>query len=300
MNKLSLVIFFFSIMVVASLGYAENSGSLPLLKMAPDARSVAMGESGVAGSENAFAAFHNPALLGYSTHSQASFAYSDWLLDLSLQSAALQFDYKQMDVALSFNVFNTPGIEKRVLPSDDPLATFSAHDLATGLSLAYLYNEHLSFGVTGRYLYQQIDVNNASGWSTDLGLAYRLDFHRLTIAVAGRNFGEMNALISQSAPLPKDISFGISGEPAKLENFTIVGQLDGQYLLDDDLRFHAGIELGWQNHVFLRAGYQTGSEIRTVSGGLGLAWQRFHFDYAYQPLQEGFQASHRFAFSLDF
>ncbi|MCX6640164.1 MAG: PorV/PorQ family protein [bacterium] len=292
--------FFSLILLGVSPGIAAPSGSFPLLKMAPDARSVAMGETGIAGAKGAFSLFHNPALMTFSETSQAGFAYTDWLLDLSMQSGALCFKRQNLSIGLSFNVFNTPGLERRVLPSDDPLATFSAHDLAAGLSLAYLWQNRLSLGITGRYLYQQIDVNDANGIAGDLGLAYRLNYRNMVAAASIRNMGQMQALLTERTPLPSEASLGLSGDIYSKGDFCLRAQADGQYLLDDDLRLHAGLECDWRNQIFLRGGYQTGSELRTFSGGLGLAWQRFHFDYAYQPLAEDFQASHRFALSIDF
>jgi len=287
-------------LLLASSLWAENPGSMPLLKMAPDARSVALGETGIAGSQGAMAAFHNPALLAFSEQSQAAFAYSDWLLDLSLQSGALLFDYGRFSTALSFNTFTTPDIERRVLPSDQPLETFSAHDMAAGLSLSYLFRRDISLGITGRFLYQQIYVEEASGFSSDLGIAYRPAFYPITFAAALRNIGKMNALQQEVPPLPSNFGAGVSGQVFKREDFALRGMADALIYFDDDVRIHAGLEGSYKSLLFLRLGYQTGSELRKISAGAGLSWTRFAFDYAYQPLSEEFEASHRFALSITF
>jgi len=286
--------------LLASGALAEPSGSLPFLKMAPDARSVALGEAGIAGSDGPMAAFHNPALLAFSEQSQAAFAYSDWLLDLSLQSGALLFDYSKFSAALSFNSFTTPDIERRVLPSDQPLETFSAHDMAAGLSLSCLIRHNLSLGVTGRFLYQQIYVEEASGLSADLGVAYHPAIFPITFAAALRNIGKMNELQQEETPLPSNIGAGVSGQILAHQDFALQGLADALIYFDDDLRIHAGLEGSYKNLLFLRLGYQTGSELRKISAGAGLSWTRFAFDYAYQPLSEDFEASHRFTLSITF
>jgi hypothetical protein len=278
---------------------AETSGSFPLLKIAPDARSVALGEAGVAGSEGAMAAFHNPALLPWIDGSQAAFGYSDWLLDLNIQTAAMLFSYGNFAVGLSVNAFNVPDIERRVLPSDEPIETFSAHDFAGGMSLAYRF-DNFSLGVTGRWIHELIYVDEANGFSTDFGAAYRLESWGVTFGAAVRNIGSMEALDEEKSPLPQNAAFGLSGRIFTANDMGLNGLADVKHLFDDDTRLHAGIEGFWKEHVFLRLGYQTGSELRTVSGGVGLGWDRFKFDYAYQPLSEDFEASHRFGFSINF
>lgn len=287
-------------LLVTFIARAETPGSLPLLKIAPDARSAALGESGIAGSSGAMAAFHNPALLAFADRSQAAFAYTDWLLDLSIQSGALLFNYSRVSVALSFNAFTTPNIEMRVLPSDNPIDKFDAHDLAAGISLAYQFQENLALGITGRFLYQQIYVDEASGSGFDFGVAYKINPWEITLAGAVRNVGRMGALQQERTPLPTTAGLGLSGLILRNGDFGINGQADAQYYFDDDSRLRAGLEGFWQEHFFLRAGYQTGSELRTFSGGAGVAWNRFAFDYAYQPLAEDFGSTHRFTLGIFF
>lgn len=244
--------------------------------------------------------FHNPALLAFSRTSQAAFAYNDWLLDLSMQSGALLFSYSKLSVGLSFSVFTTPDIELRILPSDEPIETFSAHDMAAGLSVAYRYGDDLALGLTTRYLHQQIYTEEASGLGFDLGAAWHLRRPRITLAGSLRNLGKMGPLQSESSPLPTAMVLGAEGVIARKDDFGLRGMTDAQYLIDDNLRFHAGLEGSWKDHFFLRAGYQTGSDLRTFSGGAGLSWDRYRFNYAYQPLAEDFDASHRFDFSFTF
>lgn len=279
---------------------AGPNGSLPLLKIAPDARSAALGEAGTAGSGGAAAAFHNPALLSFSETSQASFAYTDWLLDLSIQSGALLFHYSRFSWGLSFSVFTTPGIERRVLPADDPIETFDAHDLSAGLSCAYRLTNQMALGLTARYLYQQISVEEASGIGVDLGVAYHLEPTGIIIAGAIRNAGRMDPLQKERSPLPTSLDAGLSGLIITRGDFGLRGLGDLQYFTDDDLRLHAGLEGSWKGSFFLRAGYQSGSDLRSFSGGAGLSWRDYHFDYAYQPFSEDFEASHRFTLTIDF
>jgi hypothetical protein len=287
-------------LILVWIAQAATPGSLASLKISPDARSVAMGETGVAGSIGAMAAFHNPGLTGLADHSQAAFGYTDWLLDLSVQTGSLLLHYQKINIGLSFNVFTIPGIQQRDLPSDNPLATFSAHDLAAGLTFGYPLNENLAVGFTGRFVYQQIYNEDAPGFTADLGAAWRHPGSGLIIAAAVRNAGKMGALQRESSPLPTSADLGVAGTVIHSGDFGLQASGEGQYYFDDDLRFKAGLEGFWKNVFFLRAGYQTGSELRAISTGAGLAWTRYSFDYAYQPLAEDFGASHRFTFAVNF
>jgi hypothetical protein len=284
----------------AATAQSGTSGPLAFLKISPDARSAALGETGLSDSRGAFTLLHNPALMSYTERSAASFAYTDWLLDLTMQSGAILFKKPGYALGLSFTVLNTPDIELRTLPSDEPIETFSAHDLAAGVSFSYRLGTRLALGLTGKYLYQQIYVDDASGFAADLGIAYRFPVAGLTFGAAICNVGEMAALQQKKPTLPASVAFGAAGTILKRGDFGLQGTADARTYLEDDTRFHVGVEAYWQEHLFLRGGYQTGSELRTISGGAGLAWDRFTFDYAYQPLAEDFGAGHRIAFSLQF
>ncbi len=300
MKRFSILVLSAALFLAAGVTEAETSGSLPLLKLAPDARSAALGEAGVAGSRGAMASFHNPALPAYAEESQAAFTYSDWILDITVQTAAFLFRHETVSWGLNVISFSVPGLERRDLPSDEPIETFSAHDVVGGLNFAVRASERLVLGVNARYIYQQIYVDEAFGMAGDLGAAYRLDFMDITVAAAVRNLGRMQALEEENTPLPENAAAGISGTLYRSGDFGLAGMGDAQYYFNDDLRFHAGLEGSWKDHLFLRLGYQTGSELRTVSGGLGISWKRFGFDYAYQPLAEDFNAAHRFGFRLNF
>mgnify|MGYP005834500501 CR=1 FL=1 len=294
----SIIILISCFYAVATLG--GTSGTAAFLKITPDARSAALGETGASDSRGAFTVLHNPALMSYTETSSASFAYTDWLLDLTMQSGAILFKKPKYALGLSFTVFNTPDIELRTLPSDEPTETFNAHDLAAGVSFSYRLGTRLAVGFTGKYLYQQIYVEDASGFAADLGAAYRFPAAGLTFGAAIRNIGEMAALQKQKPTLPTNVVFGASKIILKHGDFGLSGTVDGRVYVEDDTQFHVGVETFWRQHLFLRGGYQTGSELRAFSGGTGLAWDRFAFDYAYQPLAEDFGASHRIAFNLQF
>ncbi len=285
---------------IAAVAQSGTSGALAFLKISPDARSAALGETGVSDSRGAFTAFHNPALMGFAEKSAASFAYTDWLLDLTMQSGAILIQKPRYALGVSFSVFNTPDIELRTLPSDKPIETFSAHDLSAGISLSYLWGTRFALGLTGKYLYQQIYVQDASGVAADLGIAYRFPVAGLTIGAALRNVGEMAALQHEKPTVPTSAALGVSGTFIQRGDFGLQGTADGCIYLEGDTRFHVGLEAFWREHLFLRGGYQTGSELRAFSGGAGLAWDRFAFDYAYQPLAEDFGAGHRISFSIQF
>jgi len=279
---------------------AEPTGSFPILKMSPDARSAALGETGVAGATGAVTAFHNPALTAFQPQAQASFTYADWLLDLNVLSGALLFNYKRMAIGLSFNVFNVPDLERRILPADNPIDNFDAHDMVTGLSLGYRLTDRLAVGVTGKFLFQQIYNYEAMGGAVDAGAAYRFDFNHLIVAVALRNFGQMQELDNERSDLPAQALAGASAQIIGNGEFGLNGLADVRMYLDDDTRLHGGLEGFWKENLFLRVGYQTGSELRTFSGGLGLHWKNYAFDYAYQPIAEDFEATHRFTLNLNF
>ncbi|HLP14782.1 MAG TPA: PorV/PorQ family protein, partial [Bacteroidota bacterium] len=202
-----------------------------------------------------------------------------------------------VSLGFSFNATNTGGIDVRTRPGDAE-GSFNAHDMAitgsVGLSLA----EGFSLGVSGKFLYEKIYVDESSGYAFDFGGMYKIS-PDLTVGVSVDNLGSMNEMRTEAIELPALLRAGASYTGLLTDRFSY--RVSGDYVTifkQSDSHLHLGGELAFDNTLALRAGYQTGYEAKSISGGLGIIYGKVRFDYAFVPFTSGFGSTHTFSLSF--
>ncbi len=187
----------------------------------------------------------------------------------------------------------------REIPGES-IGEFTAQNLSIGLSLGYKMNENLSIGMTGKFLFEKIYIDNASGIALDLGGLYVKD--KLSLGLVLSNLGSMSDLKNQATKLPSAVrlggsyNFDLTGISSKLT----VG-VDG-YKVFDGGKFHAntGAELLYKDFLALRVGYQSGYENKSISAGIGLKYKAFSLDYAFVPYKYSLGSSHTITVGTNF
>jgi len=283
---------------LAQTGSAGATG-LAFLKLGVGARANGMGEAYVAVANDATATFWNPAALTRLDHAHLTFTHSEWIQDVSNEFLAFAFPSFGGVTGVSIYVNNIGGIERRVNPGES-LGSIEANDVALGLSYGRAISQSLSVGVTAKYLYEKIYLESASGYALDVGFNFQPFANGLNLGLAAQNLGSMNELQSQSIDLPKTLRVGASYSlPLESLDGAVVVAAEGVKLVENDLRGHFGAELQVKSLLALRVGYQTGYDDKSIGGGFGLSFQRYHLDYGYTPFSSNLGDTHRFSFGLD-
>ncbi len=289
-------------MFVCSNIFAQNDGAgntgLAFLKLGVGARSIAMGEAYSSLSDDATAFIYNPARLNFGVTSNVSLMHNASVQDVNTDFIAAKFTLGSK-LALGVGFFSTSvnDIEIRQIPGAS-IGTFDAQNLSTGVSLGYKINPNLSVGVTGKFLFEKIYVDEASGFGFDIGSNYSKD--NFSFALVLSNLGSMTELKNQKSKLPSSIRLGGSYKYTK-NNLGLTFGLDGLKVFDGG-EFHvlAGGEAGYKDFVFLRLGYQTSFENKGISTGLGFKYKAFTVDYAFVPYQNEFGTSNTFSLGINF
>ncbi|MDQ3020700.1 MAG: PorV/PorQ family protein [Bacteroidota bacterium] len=296
------IIKIFLLMFVCSNIFAQNDGAgntgLAFLKLGVGARSIAMGEAYSSLSDDATAFIYNPARLNFGVTSNVSLMHNASVQDVNTDFIAAKFTLGSK-LALGVGFFSTSvnDIEIRQIPGAS-IGTFDAQNLSTGVSLGYKINPNLSVGVTGKFLFEKIYVDEASGFGFDIGSNYSKD--NFSFALVLSNLGSMTELKNQKSKLPSSIRLGGSYKYTK-NNLGLTFGLDGLKVFDGG-EFHvlAGGEAGYKDFVFLRLGYQTSFENKGISTGLGFKYKAFTVDYAFVPYQNEFGTSNTFSLGINF
>ncbi|MEO8209469.1 MAG: PorV/PorQ family protein, partial [bacterium] len=284
------IIKIFLLMFICSNVFAQNDGAgntgLTFLKLGVGARSIAMGEAYSSLSDDATAYIYNPARLNFGVKSNVSLMHNASVQDVNTDFIAAKFILSSsLALGVGFLSTGVNNIEIRQIPGAS-IGTFDAQNLSTGVSLGYKINPNLSIGVTGKFLFEKIYVDEASGFGFDLGSNYSKD--NFSIALVLSNLGSMSPLKNQKSKLPSLIRLGGSYKYSK-NNFGLTFGLDGLKVFDGG-EFHvlAGGEAAYKDFVFLRLGYQTSYENRGISTGIGFKYKALAVDYAFVPYQNEF------------
>ncbi len=199
--------------------------AVPVLTVAPDARSAAMGDAGVAISPDANAPHWNPAKLGFVQNDiSVSASYSPWLRNIvNDMSLSYLSGYKRLNETSAFSAsllyFNLGSIQLTD-NNGNPLQDFRPKEYAVSLAYGLKLSDYLSLGLGGRFIHSNlssgVSVGGGTGATTakagnsvaaDLGIYYTRD-----LVMGGRNYNlslggnlsNLGAKIGYTTPEEKD------------------------------------------------------------------------------------------------
>lgn len=291
--------------------------SFQFLKVMPDARATALGEAYSSVSNASDAVFWNPAALTRVHKLDLAFSRLDWLLDVTHTAFSLAYsmqnlgtlgvqmivtDVGEIEVtradALGFigNTYN-PGLTGE---------TISPGAMVLGLSFARELTDKFSFGLTAKYIREDLEVQSQAAIAFDGGIAFRTGYRSLQLAAVIRHFGPNIKYVDKSYPLPQTFTIGISGYLVSPEAFfllpsqsqTLLFSYDLSQPRDYDQQHHLGFEYALHKLLFLRGGYKFNFDEEGLTLGVGVHLKSFRLDYSYNDVGAFFDSVHRFTFGF--
>ena len=279
------------------------------LKIAPDARSAGMSESYLAVVNDVSALYWNPAGITRLDTSKFNFAvdYTDYAAgtkmnfggityridDNTLVGVSMQyFDAGEMDVTTEFLPFGYG-------------QTFRATDLGLGVSFAKELTDQFGFGVTARYVREDLASVHNQNLVFDFGFQYDIGIQNTRFAVAITNFGfntnpggdivvvSLNDTVSVSEfkeiAVPTIFRLGFAWDAIKNDKNVLTASMQLDHPTDNNETYSAGIEYGWKHLFYARTGYTFASDDTAFpSFGFGLNlnrhYGRLQLDYGFNYL----------------
>lgn len=282
---------------------AQNDGAgntgLAFLKLGVTARSISLGEAVVSSVNDASATHYNPAALFNGSRVNMTFMHNKQVLGVRTEFLGAKVSFKKVAFGFSINNTAVDDIDIREIPGE-PLGQFNAQNLSIGLSMAYKVNDFVYVGMTGKFLYEKIYVDNASGIALDIGGLYRKEF--LSIGASISNLGSMSDLRNSPTKLPASIRFGASYiiPVVGLNSFLIVAADGYKVLSGGKIHANAGAEFLYNEFLAIRVGYQSGYENKSITTGIGLKYKAFNLDYAFVPYKYSLGSSHTITLGTNF
>ena len=265
------------------------------LKLGVGARAMGMGSAFVAIADDPTAVYWNPAGLATISKTQVTAMHNEWIQDFRQEFVAVGTRCGPGSLGIGFSGFYADEFERR----DDTgilIGHFGFNDLALTGAYGMPITSGLDAGLALRYVREMIDEFDATALLVDAGAQYRLSDTGVTFGAAVQNLGSDATFISESFPTPLTWRVGAAGS-RELKKLQGRGTLTAEVrqAKSDDTRFHVGAEYAYHEHVALRVGGKFGYDDESVSFGLGLAKDWFHFDYALVPLSSDLGTSHFFS-----
>jgi hypothetical protein len=295
-----------------------GTSAAPFLGIAVGPRGIGFGGAYVAVANDASALYYNPGAISQLGYSQVLVSHTSWLVDT-------KFDW--VGVAVDLGDGGSIGVSVTQLNYGEEMLTtefnqnggeetWTAADMAVGLSYARNLTDRFSIGATAKYIQMKIWNESASSMALDVGLKYKTDFNGLTIGMSISNFGAdmrldgkdlynnfdsrpgesgNNATIvaqykTEERPLPLLFRAGVSFDAFNTDEMRFVVAADALRPSDSAEMLNLGGELSWRDAIFIRGGLKSlflpeSEEKFTVGAGAKYeitGANVISFDFAYQ------------------
>ena len=314
MKKIILMLVFFALIGQTFAFEKVGTTSFQFLKVMTGARSTGMGEAQTAVANSAEAAFWNPAALAQVENFDIALSYLDWLLDTSHSSIAAAYAIRNIGT-IGFHAMatNVGDIEVTTVDALGFIGsdynpgltgeTISPAALSVGLSFARQLTDKLSFGLTGKFVQEDLKYEKASNIVFDGGLTFDTGFKSLRVAAVIRHFGSEVKYIDQSYPLPQTFTIGVSGYLIAPNEAFLGNSSDHKLLIAYDMaqprdynqQHHLGLEYALKDFVFLRTGYKFNFDEEGLAFGFGIKMVGLRIDYSYSDFGQYLDSVHRFS-----
>jgi hypothetical protein len=262
----------FAVLGLSGIVQAGNGGYAgAYLRMGLGARSLAMGNTGLAHSFNGFASYYNPAGLPRIPNRQLSLSYSFLSLDRQFHFTGFALPLKpSAGISIAWIHAGVRDIQGRN-SAGEPDEIYQTGEDVFYLSFANAFHPKLSIGVTLKILNHSLLDLKGNGIGFDLGLLFH-PLERLNLALTIRDLASRYNWNTQNLFEDKGSNYA--------ENFPVSWLLGASYRWNEqiltaadcafsdkgDFRIRLGVE--WHVHKlgYLRAGWN--HSVPTLGGGL--------------------------------
>jgi long-subunit fatty acid transport protein len=301
------------------------------LKIGMGARYVGMGEASVACVNDAYAMYWNPAGLTQLSQVNISLTNVDWIGDVQLNHVTLGKplgEYSAFGVSLT--ALNMGEMEVTTVDAPEGTGeTFAASSYCLSLGYARKFTDRFSVGISGKYIWERISEERASGFAFDFGTLFYTGFKSLRMGMNIANLGpEMkmegpeldswynpqpgnpnyddvkSKLAVDPYDLPLIFRFGLAYDVIESPESKLIVSMEAKHPNDNIQQASFGGEYLWKELFSLRAGYKFNYEEEGFTFGSGVKFKagkktNLSINYAWADFSR-LQSVHRFSLGFEF
>lgn len=275
---------------------------LAFLKIVTNPRLEAMGGVQTSISKNEESLTSNPSGLGENFGSSILVIHNNFLQSDRSNFVGIKTADEKNAFGLAVRLHNVYGIELRNdVPTDSPFGETTANFLVANFSYSRKHSNTWDYGISLKYLYEDIFRYSAKGYAVDLGTKVHLLENDLNFGLSILNLGKMEKLDAESTDLPKSINFGVDYRFLDfVESANLILAADYQNDFGNGTFYKTGLEIGYKQAFFIRSGYRFGYEAIGFSTGFGLNWLNYSLDYSFTPYKDNLGNAHNFGVRILF
>ena len=288
--------FILSLILLSQITFAQGQAGSLFLTINPGARSNAMGEAQIGVANDVYASYYNPAGLTNLSTKEFSFMHTSYLPnlvdDMSYDFLTFAMPFREGESIGGHFTYLNLGDQVSTDANGNEIGSFSSYMYALNVSYARQIDESSSWGVNGKYFYQELAVINsldASSGSFAVDLGYfkhnAMDNPNLKLGAVLTNVGPgVSFGDGEEDPLPTRLGLGLSlltleGQATvafdfnyELNDQTVVTNLGAEFYLVEDFALRAGFlsdPSGDLNYTTLGLGADLGAIAFDVSYVIG-------------------------------
>lgn len=295
-----------------------GTAGLQFLKIGVDARGIGMGNAYTPYVKGAASSYWNLAGLAHTQKTELFLSHLEYVADIKYEYATIAIPTSIGVFALNNAVLHMGWMDVTTEEQFGPNGEeFTASDIMAGISYATKLTGKFALGIGAKYLRENLDEYDVTGWAVDVGTQYNTGWKDVTIGMSLRNFGpdlkysvdeDHDGLIDEdefdlldndgdglidedkkelSFVLPMNFSLGLSMNLYKNK----LQSLNGVFQLDNCVDREETYSLGGEYQIgtfFLRAGKLFNYDAQNYAFGLGwrvaTAFAILDIDVAYNSM----------------
>ncbi|MDD5688251.1 MAG: PorV/PorQ family protein [Elusimicrobia bacterium] len=312
MRRFIITILFFTLTIYNCYAAGPWTNGASILRQGVGARPLGMGEAFVGLADDINTLQFNPAGLSNLSNNELGAVYSKGLADTSYSNMAYAQPLGEKGyIGGSFLLFQGGDIEINWWDSVNGVRTETRNAkkdyvLTLGYAQDFMSEGELSAGANLKYVSSKLaEESTASSIAVDLGGLYRLLDNKLSLGLSIQNIGTALKYKggissgSEADPLPLGIRVGGAYVFISDDSKELTGVLDINKYSNTDMQLNLGLECWLKEMIALRAGYEIGYDLASITAGLGFKVKNCQLDYGFSPMSE-INAIHKVSFILRF
>lgn len=335
MNKIITILLFTALCTAVITAQSKVGTTVgQFLKIEPSARFVAMGNAGTSLSNEASAAFYNPASLGMLKGIDIQFTYNQWLADIKYNYATAAINVEGVGTfALQVTSLNSGDMEITTVEDEQGSGLyFDVTNLSIGLAYGIMLTDRVSAGIAVNYIQETIYNTSLYNVAFNFGVQYQTAIQGLAIGASVSNFGPRSSYDGRDIFFNYDVDPDKHGDHPYLPSELRMGEFslptlfrvglsylmpvnswnqliisaDALHTNDNNERINLGGEWLFMNTFALRGGYRDllleeseGGLVLGAGAKVGISNTNLSFDYAWADYGR-LNNTHRFTVGMHF
>jgi hypothetical protein len=282
----------------------ESRTEYNFLRIPVSAHSAALGGDNISlYDDDASLMFSNPALLTNASDKTVGLNYMNYMQGANTLSASYNFIPFDRATAAFSGQYMDYGTMKESDSEGNVTGDFRAKDISLAGYLAYLLSDHISAGVTAKFITSYIGNYNSLAVGIDLGVNYLNTNGDFSVSLVAKNLGgQLKAYDDNYEPMPFDLQLGVSKRLShtplrlhatlvdlthtsyKLKNHLVIG---ADLLLSESIWAGCGYNFRRASEMSIGTGDEESSHGAGFSLGAGINLERFGVNFSWGKYHVG-------------